>query len=108
MTRFAWMVAVVASAAAFTACGKDEPDEAATFSCGEDDANRCEKNTDYCVVTYDGETELEASCHALPASCTDCDCIQEDEPATSACGSGITLCTSVGTSIFRVECDPAE
>jgi len=85
-------------------CGSDEDDQASTFACGEDDANRCQKNTEYCLETVEGDTPTGAACHAVPDGCTDCDCIQTDDPVETSCES-FTICTSVGTSVFRVECD---
>jgi len=98
---------LLALATLWTACGKDQTDEASTFSCTEDDSTRCEKDSQYCLRTYDGETQLSGTCYDLPSGCSDCDCIQKDDPVTSTCG-GFTSCVSVSTSVFRIDCEPAQ
>lgn len=97
LSQFAFAVILT-----LTSCGADE-EENASFRCSKDGEVTCNPDEEYCVRTYDGDVQTAASCHPIPEGCSECGCIQEDEPVVDACG-GTTACTSVNDSNFRVEC----
>ncbi len=87
-----------------TACGPDEEEER-TFKCADDDSLRCDPDTEYCLQTFDGETELSASCEPIPEGCTECGCVDETQTVADTCGF-LSICSSINDTNFRVQCEP--
>jgi hypothetical protein len=100
----AWLFALLT--AVLWGCG-DDSDEEHTYTCGSEE---CLSGEEYCVEVSapDAEPDAEpvsASCEPLPADCTDCDCVETDPPVAELCSdSPVLFCTSVGSSVFRVDC----
>lgn len=91
------------------ACGdKDDEQEENTYKCSEDDSVRCDRDTEFCLRTYEGDVQKTAECPAIPDGCEDgCDCLTEADIVTETCGF-LALCTEINDTNPRVDCEPTE
>lgn len=88
----------------------EDPDEPATFACGE--FGECKATEEYCLLSITNGVESAQECIAMPSACTtapSCDCVEEDAPEHSAnCVGGIVSCSGSASNDgaeFTVSCE---